>query len=191
MRHIFIIEHLEPKLWKWCLLDYENISKIVGKGNLWITNLKSEANLKKLGGFAKCFKQSVRELGLKTGECCVLDADASKTLSSADKKFRYFIFGGILGDYPPRKRTKKELSKFLNCSSRNLGKKQFPTDNAVYVVREIIHGKKIEDMEFQNKLIIKKDKISEIILPFRYALVNGKPLVSPKIVSYLKSKKGF
>ena len=58
------------------------------------------------------------------------------------------MFGGILGDYPPRKRTKEELK--LKCERRNLGKEQMATDNAVFVVKEILNGRKISDLKFQD-----------------------------------------
>ena len=42
---IYVIEHLEPKLWEWCEIEYESISKIVGKENLWFTNIKNEKRI--------------------------------------------------------------------------------------------------------------------------------------------------
>lgn len=54
---IFIIEHLDSKVWTWSLLEYKQISSIVSKENLWFTNVKSNAALlRKLG---KVFMQSV------------------------------------------------------------------------------------------------------------------------------------
>ncbi len=38
----FIIEHLEPELYPWCLIEYKHISKIVGKNNLIYTNINKE-----------------------------------------------------------------------------------------------------------------------------------------------------
>ena len=38
----FIIEHLEPELYDWCLIEYEHISKIVGKENLIFTNINKK-----------------------------------------------------------------------------------------------------------------------------------------------------
>ena len=48
----FIIEHLEKKLFEWCLIEYEHISKIVGKNNLIITNVK-KSDLSKLKSFCQ------------------------------------------------------------------------------------------------------------------------------------------
>src|SRR3972149_2517349 len=135
---IYIIEHLEPRVWPWCLIEYRNISKIVGKENLWFTNIKRKnKNLEKIG---KVFKDSAGKLSLKNA--CVLDPEAPKVLSPKESgNFNYFIFGGILGDYPPRKRTSVELTKFIkNAEVRNIGKNQFSTDNAVLVAKRINDG---------------------------------------------------
>ncbi len=185
---IYIIEHLEKRTWKWCLIEYKHISKITGKRNLWFTKItKGNKDLKKYG---KVIKKPVSELNLKNA--CILDPDAKKTLSEGDgKKFKYFIFGGILGDYPPKKRTKKELTRRLGFSARNIGKKQMSTDNAVYVTREILKGKKFKDLNFKDKIEIKLGKLDSVILPYRYILVKGKPLVSNELIEYLKRRTEF
>ncbi|MEK6847068.1 MAG: SAM-dependent methyltransferase [Nanoarchaeota archaeon] len=188
MKQIIIIEHLEPKLWPWCKIEYESISKIIHKSNLWFTNIKNSNFLKKIG---KVSKKSIKEINLENA--CVLDPNASKKLTPKEaKKFKYFIIGGILGDYPPRKRTKKELTKFLpQAQKRNLGKKQFSTDNAVFVLKKIINGTPLKKIKFQNKAIVKINQIESIELPYYYPLVNGKPRISKKLIKYLKSKNTF
>ncbi len=189
---IFIIEHLEPKLSKWCFIEYERISGIVGKSNLWFTNIKNKSEQKKLSKFGMVFSKSVKEL--KLSNVCVLDPQTDKILKPSDKKFKYFVFGGILGDYPPAKRTKKELTQFLPKSSvRNIGKKQFSTDNAVWVVNEIINNNKnFNELKFRNNFELKINDVESIILPYIYPIdKNGKQMMSEKIVEYLKKKKGF
>lgn len=186
---IYIIEHLEPKIFPWCLLEYQRISEIVGKDNLWFTNIKSRN--KKLAKLGKIFKQPVSKLKLE--RICILDPESKQTLTSKDKnKFKYFIFGGILGDYPPRKRTKIELtSKFSKVTTRNIGKAQLSTDNAVYVTNKIIKGGKLEKTKFVDSPEIKINKIESIILPYSYPIKDNKPMMSPKLVKYLKNKKSF
>jgi ribosome biogenesis SPOUT family RNA methylase Rps3 len=144
-----------------------------------------------LEGFGKVFSESVKSM--KLDNACVLDPEVSKTLSVKEaKKFSYFVFGGILGDYPPRKRTKEELTKYLGkIEKRNIGKKQFSTDNAVKVVSLIEKGKKFEDIETIDNAEIKINEIESIELPFTYVSENGKPFMSNKIVEYLKKKKEF
>ena len=185
----YIIEHLEEQVWKWCLIEYEHVSEIVGKGSLWFTNVgRRNKGLERIG---KTIKKSVSELGLKNA--CVLDPDAEKTLTPGEaKKFDYFVFGGILGDYPAKRRTKKELtSKLRNAAARNIGRKQMATDNAVYVVKQIVEGERLSDLKFVDEVRIQINKHEETILPFGYVMVDGKPFVSEKLVGYLKRKKGF
>lgn len=184
---IFIIENLEPKIWKWLLIEYKHISKIVGKNNLWFTNIKGN-KLNKLG---KTIKDSVKNMNLKNA--CILDPEAKKTITPQEaKSFNFFILGGILGNYPPEKRTKKELTRFIkNAKARNIGKAQLPTDNAVLVVKQILKGKPLNKMQFTSNLTIKINDIESITLPFRYLLINNKPVISKDIIHYLKNKKSF
>ncbi len=188
----FIIEHLEPKVFDWCLIEYKHISKVIGKNNLIFTNVKKDANkLKKLG---KVIKESV--LKLKLTNACLLDPKAKKTLIPKEtKKFNYFIFGGILGDFPERGRTKKYLtSKMKNVEVRNLTSKQMPTDTAVLVTKLISKGTAINKIKFIDSptLVIKRGDIQEEVnLPYRYVSKNNKPVISKELVKYLKNKKDF
>lgn len=192
MGQIYIIEHLEPKVFPWCLIEYKSISKIVGKDNLWFTNIKSsDKNSIELKKYGKVINQSVKEL--KLSDACVLDPQAPNLLTpTSSKNLKYFIFGGILGDYPPKKRTKKELTQFiLKAKQYNIGKKQFSTDNAIFVVHEIATGKPMEEMSFKNKLIIKINDIESVILPYYYPIVKGKQRISEELVNFIKKKKSF
>ena len=189
MKPIFIIEHLEPRIWRWCEIEYESISKIVGKENVWLTNIKIGG--RKLARFGKVFRKSVRELNIDLKKACVLDPFALKTLAPKEaKEFRYFIFGGILGDEKLNGRTKKELTRFLQkAHKRNIGRNQFSTDNAVYVTSEIVNGKRLNELKFKDNIEIKINSIESTILPYRYPLVKGKPRISLKLITYLKNQK--
>lgn len=190
IKPIFIIEHLEPKLYEWCIIEYGSISEITGKNQLWFTNIK-EKNAGKLRKYGKVITKSVKTLNLKNS--CILDPDARKTLTQKiAKKFNYFILGGILGDHPPQKRTKKELTRFIkNAKSYNIGKSQFSTDNAVFVVNEILKGKFLSRMKFKNDIEIKINDIESVILPYSYPVIDGKPLISERLIRYIKNKKSF
>jgi ribosome biogenesis SPOUT family RNA methylase Rps3 len=192
MKQIYIIEHLEPKLFPWCMIEYKHISKTVGKSSLWFTNINpKDKNAKALEQLGKVINQSVRDL--KLDSVCILDPDASQQLTPKDsKQFKYFIFGGILGDYPPKKRTKAELTQFLpGKEKRNIGKKQFSTDNAVYVTWKIANGESMKMMKFKNKFELPINKVETIILPYLYPIVNGKHRISDELIAFLKNKKEF
>ena len=188
MQNIYIIEHLEPKLYKWCIIEYKHISKIVGKDNLWFTNIK-EKDKNKLENYGQVHTHSVKIMQLENA--CVLDPEAPKELLPKDKeRFQFLIFGGILGDHPPRKRTQVELTRFIkNKEIRNIGKDQFSTDNAVYVTKTILSGTPLEKIPFQNSVEIQINDIESTILPFKYPLVNGKPNISKELIEYLKKEE--
>src|SRR5574341_1487627 len=172
----FVIEHLEPKVFEWCKLEYKHISKWVGRKNLLFTNTKSTL-LKKFG---KVESRSIKKL--RFDKACVLDPEARQTLTpEIAKKYNYFIFGGILGDDPPKERTKDELTKFLPYSAYNLGKAQMSTDTAVIVTKLICDGKNLSEIEFQQGVEIKINEYEEVHLPYKYLIIKGKPLLAPGI----------
>lgn len=184
----YIIEHLEPRLWKWCLIEYKHISELVGKQNCWFTNVRS----KKLNEYGKTIFQSVTTLPLTNA--CVLDPEGKKALTPSEaQRFDYFVFGGILGNDPPEKRTAPELTTKFSypVEIRNLGTKQMSTDTAVAVVKEIVDGKRLEELSFQEGIEIKLRRGESVQFPYRYLIKNGKPLVSKELVDYLKKKRSF
>ncbi len=183
---IFVIEHLEPKVFEWCKIEYKHISKWVGKENLLFTNTRS-AILKKFG---KVEPKSIKKL--RFDKACVLDPEAKQTLTpEIAKKYNYFIFGGILGDDPPKERTKVELTQFLPYPSYNLGKEQMSTDTAVIVTKLITDGKELSKLKFQQGIEIKISVYEEVHLPYKYLIINNKPLLAPGIADMLKRQKTF
>ncbi len=178
---------MEPELWPWCVIEYKHISKIVGQNNLWFTNIKPQ-DVKTLEPYGKVSTQSIKALQLK--EACILDPESPDLLTpNNSKQYQYFIFGGILGDHPPKKRTQEELTPFLpNVPAFNIGKEQMSTDNAVYVTKQITEGKNLSDLLFQDEVEIEINEIESTILPYRYTLVNGKPLMSEELIKFLKKQ---
>jgi len=190
---IYIIEHLEEKVWPWCVIEYKHISETVGKSNTWFTHVPQSSA--RFLHFGTVFTESAIQLynAKKLTNVCVLDPAAKKLLTPDEaKNFDFFVFGGILGDDPPRKRTEPELtSKMSGVTARHIGPKQMSTDTAVYVVHQIVSGKKFSDLQFQDELEIPLGKNESTILPYRYVVVNGKPWVSPELVTFLKEQPGL
>ena len=190
----FIIEHLEPELFEWCWIEYGHISEIVGTKNLIFTNIRNKNDNSKLRKFGTVDEKSISELKLKN--ICVLNQYSNETLTTEDKnKFQYFVFGGILGDNPAKRRTndiiidlKKRNIKF---EERNLGNVQMPTDNAVYLAKKILDGKKISDFKFIDEVEIEINDNESVELPFRYVVDNKKLIISEKLVAYLRKLKEF
>lgn len=196
----YIIEHLDGKVYNWSLLEYTHCSKIVGKNNLIFTNVKGKKAQEKLADLGETHMESVTddefleylETSLTLNRVCILDPLAEKELSPEDaSNFDFLIFGGILGNYPPDKRTKTKISNKLECEKRNLGNVQMSTNTAVYAAHTIINGKRFSDLKFVDELIIPMEDGLDVELPFRYIIENGKPVLAPDFLEFLKNRKGF
>jgi len=181
----YIIEHLEDEVWEWCILEYKHMSEVVGKENLIFTNVP-ENEVDKLKDLGEVKTESV--LNLNLNNTCILDMNAEKELSSSDK-FNYFVFGGILGDNPPQGRT-KVLDK-LNTEKRSLGKEQMSTDTAVMVTHMVLNGKKLKNIEFQDTIEFETNKGESVVLPYRYVIENGKPVLPKGLFEMLKKQEGL
>lgn len=184
---LFIIEHLEPFLSEWCFEEYRHIVRFVGRKNVVFTNVSSVV-AKRLS-FANTASESVSKM--EFGRVCVLDPESERILSPLDAVlFDAFIFGGILGDNPPRKRTKEELTgKFLNIQTRSLGDRQMSTDTAVMVVKSILDGAPFSKFKFVDNPEFKIDDCLSLVLPYRYlANSKGKPLISKKVLEIAKKE---
>lgn len=182
----FIIEHLDPRLWKWSQIEYKHISEFASKSNVIFTNIHGPKTIEKLKKLGKVYEKSVKELKFKNA--CILDPHAIDTLRPEDN-FEYLIMGGILGDNPPQKRTHKEITSKMDLPARNLGKRQMSTNTAAYVAWKISKGIPLEKIEFEDRLVIKVSDFEEIILDFPYVKENGK-LVLPE--GYIEiAKKEF
>lgn len=181
-----VIEHLEPEVYEWCIVEYERISKIIGKENLIFTNIESKA-LEKIGDVKK---ESVKDL--KFEDACVLDPEAKETLTpEIARKYKYFILGGILGDDPPKARTKEELTRFVKYPAYNLGKEQMSTDTAAQVVKMIFDGTPLEKMEFINGLEIEVEDGLSVTLPYKYLIVGDEVQIDPRIIEKLRTQEEF
>ncbi|MDT7886040.1 MAG: hypothetical protein RQ968_01535 [Thermoproteota archaeon] len=182
----FIIEVCEPFISNWLLLEIKHSSIIVGKDKLLITNVK-ENYVQYLSKYGNVSSSSIIDLKDLHDKIIILDPLADLTLTPEEASNHMLVIGGILGDDPPRGRTFKYItSKLPNCKARNLGKKQFSIDGAIYIAKLINEGKKLEEIPIMENLVIKVDEFHEIILPYVYPLVNNKPLISDELIEYLK-----
>jgi len=140
---MYVIEHLEEgfKDSKWSLLEYEHILNVVGKQKLLITNIKPDHS-KLLSSDFKVYSESITKLSLADkNKICFMDMRAKDNLTPDDsKEFEYLVYGGVLGDHPPRDRC-KHLRDF-GFKLRKLGNRQMTTDTAVMVSRLILEEKK-------------------------------------------------
>ena len=111
-KHTFIVEHLDPELEEWQALEYKTIHQECEDSNsqFILSGLTDPANAhKRLGLPMTSLQQQVVEKMYPTPEArrkvCLLDPKGEKDISPEDgEDFDAFLFGGILGDDPPRGR---------------------------------------------------------------------------------------
>ncbi|OYT32560.1 hypothetical protein DRJ22_00025 [Candidatus Woesearchaeota archaeon] len=181
---MIIIEHLDTEIYEWSKEEYKHIVDVLGKENVLFTNIKDKSKLP----FANCESKSIKELNLK--KPCILDPEAKKTLEPEDnKKYENFIFGGILGNDPPQKRTQTKLTKKLKYETRNLGKKQMSTDTAAITTWKILNGTRFKDLKFIDDPEIQIEKGMSCIMPYRYLTKNNSPDIPEKIMKLIKKEE--
>lgn len=177
-----IIENCE-KPSRWLFLEYSHSIKLWE--NIVFTNIKR--GFKKLKDIAECHEKHFYEIF--NGKTVVLDPFAKKELKSNDfKNLDFIVIGGILGDKEFTGKTKKLISEKINCEKRNLGKIQLPIDISVFVAKLIYFGKKLKDIELTTEVDIFLSEGHSIILPYGYPIIDGKVLITPKLVEYLKNR---
>ncbi|SMR60792.1 unnamed protein product [Zymoseptoria tritici ST99CH_1E4] len=201
-KHTFIVEHLDPELEDWQSLEYNTISaeSLASNSHFLLSGLTpsfDSASQLNLPASSKT-SQTVESL-YPTPEdrqkVCLLDPKAEQDLSPEDgEKFDAFLFGGILGDDPPRDRT-GDLRK-LGFPGRRLGPEQMTTDTAVRTTRIVVQeGLKLSDIKYVDRPDV--DILDEngkplpnesISMPFKYvADKDGKPIMPEGMYELLAS----
>ena len=199
----YIIEHMEEGFSEWVILEYSQILREVGAENLILSSLPESTTEKdipqrllKLGlrwttKDLKGINEDFKDLELlKDGRVCLLDPRATIDLQPEDAtKFDYFVFGGILGDHPPRDRTKELKTAYPNLLiSRRLGDKQMTTDTAIRTTQLIIKDRiAFEDIKFIDYPEFRFNKNEATEMPFRYVLdKEGKPILPEGMLVLIK-----
>ena len=183
-----IIEHLEKVVGRWVWLEYRHVSRMIGRENLLITNVKKRKDAIKLAEIAGIANLSITKLPFDRSKLIILDPKAEIVLDHQDLKGdKWIILGGILGDCPPIGRTERLISKRMrDVPHRSIGKYQFSIDGAAFIVLQIAKGKSMKSIPITLKPEIKITNTHSVTLPFAFPQVDGKPLFAPGLVGYLK-----
>ncbi|KAI5867116.1 DUF431-domain-containing protein [Durotheca rogersii] len=214
-RRTYVVEHLDPELGAWSELEYAAIAReTTSRGGTFILSslaptLRVPPSLERVPGF-RAERRSAEELfsagggGKAEGEggaaggageervisrerVCLLDPQAQKDLDPDDKRlFDVFLFGGILGDDPPRDRTSELRMK--GFEGRRLGPVQMTTDTAVRVTRMVIEEQftlnKIPYIDFP-ELRFNEHESTE--MPFRYVCGDdGRPVMPEGMLDLIR-----
>jgi ribosome biogenesis SPOUT family RNA methylase Rps3 len=170
-KKFFVVENCEEEFGSWLFLEYSNIANLVSglygqkeniDFNLMITNFNFQNQddphfllfLEKVKSIYKNKVQVNQQKIMHTPNTipkeriCLLDMRAETTLNQEDlNKFDYFLYGGILGDHPPKDRTKNLRDQGYEI--RRLGVHQMPTDVAIHTSKMILEGQSMfENINF-------------------------------------------
>lgn len=198
----YIVEHLDPELGLWSELEYICIGQDSQKAGsrFLLSSLPDEFRVPDRLAQLESFtpeKRSVEEMYPPPkaqsdtacevkNQVCLLDPAAKQDLSPEDgKNFGVFLFGGILGDDPPRDRT-SELRK-KGYEGRRLGPVQMTTDTAVRVTRMVVQeGYTLDTVPYLDHPDIKFNEHESTQMPFRYvADSDGKPIMPEGMVELI------
>ncbi len=182
---LLIIENLEPCPSPWLLTEYSYVSSLFPDRTVF-TNVKHprlKAELERIGrvhGISVVVL--VKELDLR--DVIVLDPAADRPLTTEEvRECDAVVIGGIMGDYPPKGRTKELITdKLPEAKARHLGKAQLTIAGAAYVLKRIEEGARLGDIEIRNGLtytINLGGAELTIELPYGFPVENGK-LVLPE-----------
>ncbi|KAF5310312.1 hypothetical protein D9611_012033 [Ephemerocybe angulata] len=198
----YVIEHMEDDeetskaIPPWVELEYAHMRILAGPdAEVHFTHL-SKASSTSLNtifssdenseGKAKatCHSQGLvdmmKERGIPIEKVCLLDPKAEKVLApeDGDGEFEWFLFGGILGDDPPRDRT-GEL-RVLGFPNRHLGPVQMTTDTALGVTKLVVQDKiPLNKIPYVNQPTITFNAKESVEMPFRYIADGSEPRLPP------------
>ncbi|MEM1830958.1 MAG: RNA methyltransferase [Desulfurococcaceae archaeon] len=191
---IIVIEHCEKELSPWLILEYRHSSMIYNREYLLFTNVPEKYH-KILSKYGRVRKESIVDLvriqEISPENLIILDPKAERTLTHQDLvEAKYVVVGGILGDHPPRGRTWKLITSKMprGVKAFNIGDGQYSIDGTVFYISYLLKYGNTSDYKYVDGITIKTDH-GEIHLPFRYPIVNNKPLIADGLEYYLTHRK--
>ncbi|KAL9102594.1 MAG: hypothetical protein Q9163_002274 [Psora crenata] len=196
----YVVEHLDPELGPWSALEYQTIAnECIGANAHFCLSSPSKiqdlpSELHAINGLviedrgAECIYADAKD------RVCLLDPAAKDELCPEDgDNFDVFLFGGILGDQPPRDRTSELRNK--GFVGRRLGPVQMTTDTAVRVTMMVVQQKiPLQEIPYIDYPELKIDEHESTEMPFRYIKdKDGKPVMPEGMLDLIKkdSEKGF
>ncbi|KAK3074728.1 hypothetical protein LTR53_002603 [Teratosphaeriaceae sp. CCFEE 6253] len=202
-KHIFVVEHLDPELEAWQTLEYRCIyQECKDSGADFILSGVADALgvQKQLALPTDVVQQrSIETLYSSPGarqRVCLLDPKGERDIGPDDGDlFDVFLFGGILGDDPPRDRTGELRSK--GFPGRRLGPEQMTTDTAARVTRIVVQeGKRLDEIPFVDRPDIELPETANgdgaghpnesVSMPFKYVKgSDGKPVMPEGMLKLL------
>ncbi|PPQ99390.1 hypothetical protein CVT24_005373 [Panaeolus cyanescens] len=175
-------------------VQFTHLSKASSSSLTKIFAENSDPTLAKATSYTEGVIEILEKSGIPIEKVCLLDPRAEKELSpeDGDGRFDCFLFGGILGDDPPRDRT-GEL-RALGFPGRRLGPVQMTTDTALGVTKLVVDDRiPLDEIPYIDFPTIRFNAKESVEMPFRYIKQGDEPRLPPgmKELLYEDLNKGF
>ncbi|GAA6028162.1 hypothetical protein JCM8097_006891 [Rhodosporidiobolus ruineniae] len=203
----YVIEHMEDdnadsSFPHWIALEYNQMLKWAS-GSLCIFSSLSPASVSSLTeqllargankdqflASTKSVQELMKEMNVPLEKVCLLDPRAPKEIGPGDgKEYEWFLFGGILGDDPPRDRT--GILRAHGYPGRHLGPIQMTTDTALGVTKLCVEdGKTLQSIEMVNHPEIRFSATEAVEMPFIYVKnqETGEPILPEGMREHLQA----
>ncbi|GAA6047359.1 hypothetical protein JCM3770_001264 [Rhodotorula araucariae] len=137
----------------------------------------------------KTVRQLMQDENVPLDKVCLLDPRAPAVIAPGDgTQYDWFLFGGILGDDPPRDRTGQLRAH--GFPGRHLGPVQMTTDTALGVTSLVVSGgKTLDAITFVDHPTISFGPHEGVEMPFRYIVDDktGEPILPKGMREHLKA----
>lgn len=181
---ILAIEHCEPALSPWLLLEYKYCAKL-WKNNLVFTRVTEKKTARTLRALGRVETEKADNI-FSGKHGIILDPQAKKPFTPKEcNNVDIIVVGGLLGFEQPKGRTKTMISDTSRFETRHLGSIQLSIDGAAFVAQAICLGMRLQDIEIAKEIEIKHDSVHSTILPFGYPIIDNHPMITPGLVEYL------
>lgn len=184
----FCVEHAEARIDEWLWLEYAHCAQLVER--LAFTGVRRAEDRARLAELAEARAEPAAE-AFAGRRIVVTDPQAGEPLRAEDfERFDVLVVGGILGFEEFTGRTSKLITAPQKLEARHLGPLQLPIDMAVLVSNLVRMGMALEDIELTTEVEVDLGGGRSVELPYAYPVVEGKVLLTPGLVDYLRRKGG-
>ncbi len=189
---IVAIEHMEDGMSRWMLEEYKEAARVARSmgWSLVITGVADQRvqALLTRAGIPHTSQPACRMLRGRLS--ILLDPEASKPLEPWEAHAaQALVIGGIMGDHPPRGRTRLLTHTCPGAARRHLGPHQLSIDGALKVAALIARGARLREIPLAVAPVVEVETPLgrvEIELPFAYPLREGRPWIAPGVVELLR-----
>jgi ribosome biogenesis SPOUT family RNA methylase Rps3 len=190
-RWVVVVDNMEVRASRWVVEEYVESSRVAESNGIkfYVTGLVTpelEALLARRGVEVIWDSRSL----CNRPDSILLDLWAEKTLDPLEVwGARCFIIGGIMGDHPPKGRTRLLYEKYPYAAKRNLGPLQFSVDGTVKMLAKVLKGMRVEEVDIVYPVSLEvKGYLGTVTveLPYAYPAESGRPMIAESIIRLLE-----